>query len=152
MVEITPVKSTDMIEKIRLIDAISDAEIIEAIRSNMPVATMEKAGLANVNNLKAFQFATFNLKYNESANLGRVTGLMTLRVPSILHYPYVYLVDTFDKSVKQLHGDQGDKSFVFSWEGAGGTYYEELLIVSRFGSGNPNTAYPFYVAWQTIGI
>ena len=34
-----------MIEKIRLIDAISDAEIIEAIRANMPVATMEKAGL-----------------------------------------------------------------------------------------------------------
>ena len=141
-----------MIEKIRLIDAISDAEIIEAIRSNMPVATMEKAGLANVNNLKAFQFRIFNLKYNESANLGRVTGLVTIRLPSALHYPYVYLADNFDKSMKLLHGDDGNKSFFFSWEGAGSAYSEELLIVSRYGPGNPNTAYPFYVAWQTIGI
>ena len=151
MVEITPVKSTDMIEKIRLIDAISDAEIIEAIRSNMPVATMEKAGLANVNNLKAFQFRIFNLKYKESANLGRVTGLVTIRLPTAFHYPYVYLADNFDRSMKLLHGDDGNKSFIFSWEGAGSTYSEELLIVSRYGSDNPNTTYPFYVAWQTIG-
>ena len=57
-----------MIEKIALGEAIKDANIIETIRSNMPVATMEKAGLANVNNLKAFQFRIFNLKYNESAS------------------------------------------------------------------------------------
>ena len=140
-----------MIEKIQLIDAIADVNIIEAIRSNMPVATMGKAGLADNDILKAFQFRIFNLKYNESANLGRVTGLVTIRLPSALHYPYVYLADNFDKSMKLLHGDDGNKSFIFSWEGAGSTYNEELLIVSRYGSGNPNTAYPFYVAWQMIG-
>ena len=139
-----------MIEKILLSEAVKDSNVIESIRSNMPVATMEKAGLANVNNLKAFQFRIFNLKYNESANLGRVTGLVTIRLTTALHYPYVYLADNFDQSMKLLHGDDGNKSFIFSWEGAESTYSGELLIVSRYGSSNPNTAYPFFVAWQTI--
>lgn len=141
-----------MIEKMRLIDAIADAGIIEAIRANMPVATMEKAGLADVNHLKAFQFRSLKLKYGESFNLGKASGILVLRMTSQLHNIYIYSVDNFDESMTLLHGTGSLSAVAFTWEGEPKTYMSELVLNAKYGSSSPNTTYNYYVAWQTIGI
>lgn len=124
-----------MIEKTQLSEAVKDASIIEAIRANMPVATLEKAGLANKDLLLSFNCKAAELKNGEKLLLGRVTGLLVISNTMVSHVPYIYQCSNFIKKVDLIHQiESGNPGFTFEWSSDTTGYNNELYAVCRYSN------------------
>ena len=124
-----------MIEKMQLSEAVKDASIIEAIRVNMPVATLGKAGLADKNLLLSFNCKAAELKNGEKLLLGRVTGLLVISNTMVSHIPYIYQCSNFIKKVDLIHQiESGNPGFTFEWSSDTTGYNNELYVVCRYSN------------------
>ena len=134
-----------MIEKIILSEAIKDSNVIESIRSNMPVATSKKAGLADNNILKAFKSVSLNLTPGQPYTIGKVAGFLLIRSRGLHHVPFTYWCSNYNQTVDLLY--KGDYpfdlplGFTLEWSGKMNSYDNELKIETK-GSNS------FSILWQ----
>ena len=134
-----------MIEKIILSEAVKDSNVIESIRSNMPVATSEKAGLADKNILKAFNSVSLDLTPGQPYTIGKVAGFLLIRSRRLHHVPFTYWCSNYNQTVDLLY--KGDYPFdlplVFTLEWSGKMYsYENELKIETKESAS------FSILWQ----
>lgn len=73
---------------------ITDPDVIEQIRTALPVATGTKAGLADKTLLKSFQIRNAFLQVDDMFHIGPVTGFLEIRIPAWSHIPVLYYVHT----------------------------------------------------------
>ena len=127
---------------------ITDPSVIEQIRAALPVATVDKAGLADKMLLKAFQMKRIYLNPNEETRIGPVSGFLEIRIPSWSSLTVLYYIDNYSKIAYQIQGvgDRKDVPIEFIWVGGGESYYNELNVKSTFVMGSF-----FYITWQEIG-
>lgn len=138
-----------MIEKTQLSEAVKDASIIEAIRANMPVATLEKAGLANKDLLLSFNCKAAELKNGEKLLLGKVAGLLVISNTMVSHIPYIYQCSNFIKKVDLIHQiEEGNPGFTFEWSSDTTGYNNELYAVCRYS--NPDIECYIRAFFQSI--
>ena len=135
-----------MIEKITLAEAVKDSNVIESIRSNMPVATREKAGLADNNILKAFNSVSLILTPGQPYTIGKVAGFLLIRSPNQHHTPFTYWCSSYNQTVDLLY--KGDfpydhpTGFTLEWSSEMYSYDNELKIEAK------GTATYFTILWQ----
>lgn len=135
-----------MIERIILSEAIKDSNVIESIRSNMPVATREKAGLADNNILKAFKSVSLNLTIGQPYTIGKVAGFLLIRCTVKHHAPFTYWCSNYNQTVDLLY--KGDfpydlpTGFTLEWSGEMNSYNNELKIETVGSNGY------FTILWQ----
>ena len=135
-----------MIEKIILSEAVKDSNVIESIRSNMPVATSEKAGLADNNILKAFNSVSLILTPGQPYTIGKVAGFLLIRCRQQHHVPFTYWCSNYNRTVDLLY--KGDFpydlpiGFTLEWSGEMNSYDNELKIE------NKGSATYFTILWQ----
>ena len=124
-----------MIEKITLAEAVKDSNVIESIRSNMPVATREKAGLADNNILKAFNSVSVNLTPEQPYTIGKVAGFLLIRCLQLHHVPFTYWCSNYNRTVDLLYkGDYPNDlpvGFTLEWSGEMNSYDNELRIKTK---------------------
>ena len=127
---------------------ITDPSVIEQIRAALPVATVDKAGLADKMLLKAFQMKRIYLNPNEETRIGPVSGFLEIRIPSWSSLTVLYYIDNYSKIAYQIQGigDRKDVPIEFIWVGEEESYYNELKVKSTFVMGSF-----FYITWQEIG-
>lgn len=127
---------------------ITDPSVIEQIRAALPVATVDKAGLADKMLLKAFQMKRIYLNPNEETRIGPVSGFLEIRIPSWSSLTILYYIDNYSKIAYQIQGvgDRKDVPIEFIWVGEGKSYYNELNVKSTFVMGSF-----FHITWQEIG-
>lgn len=124
-----------MIEKVTLQQAVADSNVIEAIRSNMPVATLGKAGLANDNVLKAFNYKKVAIGADSYIDIGRVHGLLSIVAPQVWNGTFEYRVNNFTQSIETIN--DGDypydqmSIFTFEWGGDINTFDSILRLRSK---------------------
>lgn len=124
---------TDMIDKITLVQAVSDSNVIEAIRSSLPVATKDKAGLANKNLLDSFNTVSVYLKNGQKANIGKAYGLLVVRNSMLSHVPFIFQCSNYFRKVELIHSIGNEKQgFHFEWSSSADSYDNELYIVCDY--------------------
>ena len=134
-----------MIEKIILSEAVKDSNVIESIRSNMPVATSKKAGLADKNILKAFNSVSLDLTPGQPYTIGKVAGFLLIRCWRLHHVPFTYWCSNYNQTVDLLY--KGDYPydlplfFTLEWSSEVNRYENELKIETK-GSAS------FSILWQ----
>jgi len=134
-----------MIEKIILSEAVKDSNVIESIRSNMPVATMGKAGLADNNILKAFNRVSLNLTPGQPYTIGKVAGFLLIRCRNNFHAPFTYWCSNYNRTAQLLY--KGDfpysqpTAFTLEWSGEVNSYENELKIETKESAN-------FSILWQ----
>ena len=135
-----------MIKKITLAEAVKDSNVIESIRSNMPVATSEKAGLADNNILKAFNSVSLNLTPGQPYTIGKVAGFLLIRCPNMFHAPFTYWCSNYNRTVDLLYkGDYPNDlpvGFTLEWSSEMNSYDNELKIETK------GSAAYFTILWQ----
>lgn len=127
---------------------ITDAGVIEQIRAALPVATVDKAGLADKMLLKAFQMKRIYLNQNEETKIGPVSGFLEIRIPSWSSLTALYYIDNYSNKAYRISGvgDRTDVPIEFIWSNIGDSYYNELKVKNTFVMGSY-----FYITWQEIG-
>lgn len=104
-------------------------------------------GLLNISSLqKSFQYAKYSLKKGDSAEVGKVGGLVVIRHPWSSSIPSVLLVNGYNKEITQIAGrDYKSIPIEISWEGS--QYNTVLVITSTYSDANITT---FCVAYQSL--
>lgn len=137
-----------MIEKIDISDAVNNLDVIESIRTNIPAAELNKKGLADKTLVGAFQLKTFSLKNGESAKIGKLAGLCTIRHSFSSSEIGAFLIDNHTKSINHISGRPlSSFPMEYSWEGD--QYDRELIIKSTY-TGTLGTTW-FMFAFQIMG-
>ncbi|THG53367.1 hypothetical protein E5981_19090 [Bacteroides faecichinchillae] len=135
---------------IQLSVAVINSEIIEKIRSSLPLAIINKKGLVGNEILNAFSLKTFILANGESTNIGIINGLCVIRHSWSHSTPCVVIIDNQLKSIIQVAGRKySDLPCNFIW-GDEEPIVRTLSIESKYATTTLRTSFVF--AYQKIGV
>ncbi|WP_418831988.1 hypothetical protein [Phocaeicola sp.] len=126
--------------------AVNQAGNAIGLMTKQQVATV-LGGLLNISSLqKSFQYAKYSLKKGDSAEVGKVGGLVVIRHPWSSSIPSVLLVNGYNKEITQIAGrDYKSIPIEISWEGS--QYNTVMVITSTYSDANITT---FCVAYQSL--
>lgn len=130
-----------MIEKIEMAEVIKNANIIELIRANLPLAELGKNGLAGLSLINAFDSKYINIKRGESAVVGKISGLCVIKHAFSNSVASVVCIDNFTKSIIQIAGRRyNDLPMETIWEG---DKYDTILSIKSTYTLEVNTVFAF---------
>ena len=126
--------------------AVNQAGNAIGLMTKQQVATV-LGGLLNISSLqKSFQYAKYSLKKGDSAEVGKVGGLVVIRHPWSSSIPSVLLVNGYNKEITQIAGrDYKSIPIEISWEGS--QYNTVMVITSTYSDANITD---FCVAYQSL--
>ena len=126
--------------------AVNQAGNAIGLMTKQQVATV-LGGLLNISSLqKSFQYAKYSLKKGDSAEVGKVGGLVVIRHPWSSSIPSVLLVNGYNKEITQIAGrDYKSIPIEISWKGS--QYNTVMVITSTYSDVNITT---FCVAYQSL--
>ena len=126
--------------------AVNQAGNAIGLMTKQQVATV-LGGLLNISSLqKSFQYAKYSLKKGDSAEVGKVGGLVVIRHPWSSSIPSVLLVNGYNKEITQIAGrDYKSIPIEISWEGS--QYNTVMVITCTYSDANITT---FCVAYQSL--
>lgn len=103
--------------------------------------------LLNISSLqKSFQYAKYSLKKGDSAEVGKVGGLVVIRHPWSSSIPSVLLINGYNKEITQIAGrDYNSIPIEITWKGS--QYNTVMVITSTYSDVNITT---FCVAYQSL--
>lgn len=130
-----------MMEKIQMAEVIKNADIIELIRANLPLAELGKNGLAGLSLINAFQSKYIGLKLGESETVGKISGLCVIKHAYSSSVAAIVYIDNFTKSITQIAG----KSYTeipmgITWEG---DKYDTVLKIKSTYASEVTTVFAF---------
>ena len=126
--------------------AVNQAGNAIGLMTKQQVATV-LGELLNISSLqKSFQYAKYSLKKGDSAEVGKVGGLVVIRHPWSSSIPSVLLVNGYNKEITQIAGrDYKSIPIEISWKGS--QYNTVMVITSTYSDVNITT---FCVAYQSL--
>ncbi|MBD8001529.1 hypothetical protein [Phocaeicola faecium] len=126
--------------------AVNQAGNAIGLMTKQQVATV-LGELLNISSLqKSFQYANYLLKKGDSAEVGKVGGLVVIRHPWSSSIPSVLLINGYNKEITQISGrDYKSIPFEISWKGS--QYNTVMVITSTYSDANITT---FCVAYQSL--
>ena len=126
--------------------AVNQAGNAIGLMTKQQVATV-LGELLNISSLqKSFQYANYLLKKGDSAEVGKVGGLVVIRHPWSSSIPSVLLINGYNKEITQISGrDYKSIPIEISWEGS--QYNTVMVITSTYSDANITT---FCVAYQSL--
>ena len=134
-------KRKSMIEKIQMEEVIKNADTIELIRANLPLAELGKNGLAGLSLINAFQSKYIALKRGESEIVGNISGLCVIKHAYSNSKAAIVYIDNFTKSITQIAGiSYTEVPMEIIWEGE---RYDTILKIKSTYASEVTTVFTF---------